>query len=215
LALSPPKEPALAQPSATSPRPAPAAQATDQELLRALAAGDPDAFDTLFQRHGAAVLGFLSRLTAQRVDPEDLLQETFLRVLTHAKDFREDAPFRPWLYTIARNVAFNALKKSKRRSEWEAPVDLADWEFPLEARKSGGDPPPSPLDRAERNEEQARVLAALEELPAPHREILVLVLFEGFSYEEASRITGDPEGTLRSRVFHGLKKLRDRLKETP
>ena len=145
-----------------------------------------------------------------RIDPEDLLQETFLRVLTHAKDFRPDAPIRPWLFTIARNAAFNALRKSNLRGQLEVQADLSDWQPP--ARDASGSDPSA---NAERQEERVRVLAALEDLPPLHREILVLTLFDGFTYEEASRITGDSEGTLRSRAFYALRKLRDRMKEHP
>jgi RNA polymerase sigma-70 factor (ECF subfamily) len=185
-------------------------QATDEELLRAMKHGVGDAFDALFERHGGVVMSFISRLTARKADPEDLVQETFLRILTHAGDFRPGAAFRPWLFTIARNVTFNALKKGKRRDEWEVRADLADWDPPERAQAALQS---APSARMEKTEQQSRVLAALEDLPAAHREILVLTVFEGFTYEEAAQITGDPEGTLRSRAFHALRKLRDRLKE--
>lgn len=170
--------------------------------------GDPAAFDELFARHSSLILSFLSRLVATRCDPEDLLQETFLRVITHAKDFRPGTAIRPWLFTIARNAALNALKKSKLRADLEVQTDLSDWQFP-----SANDGVSDPSNKIEMQEQKARMLVALQDLPPLHREILVLVVFNGFSYEEAAAITGDPESTLRSRVFHALRKLRDRLKE--
>jgi RNA polymerase sigma-70 factor (ECF subfamily) len=182
--------------------------ASDEALLRALAESDTGAFDELFARHSALLLSFLSRLVASRCDPEDLLQETFLRVITHAKDFRPGTAIRPWLFTIARNAALNALKKSKLRADLEVQTDLSDWQFP-----SATDGVADPSNKIEIQEQKARMLAALQDLPPLHREILVLVVFNGFSYEEAAAITGDPESTLRSRVFHALRKLRDRLKE--
>lgn len=189
----------------TTPPP-PFAKSDDEALLRAMASGQSGAFDELFSRHSSAVLSFLSRLTASRCDPEDLLQETFLRVLTHAGDFRPGAAFRPWLFTIARNAAYNALQKRKLRSEVEVQTDAA-------AGQMDNMPGADPSARMQSQEQKARVLAALEELPDVHREIIVLIIFDGFSYEEAAAITGDSEGTLRSRVFHALKKLRERLKE--
>jgi RNA polymerase sigma-70 factor (ECF subfamily) len=182
--------------------------ATDEELLRAMAGGDATAFDELFARHSTPVFAFLSRLVASRCDPEDLLQETFLRVLTHAQDFRPGTALRPWLFTIARNVAINSLKKTKLRSDLEVQTDLSDWK--PSAGQAGAQDPSS---RLELQEQKTRLLAALQTLPPLHREILVLVIFNGFSYEEAAAITGDPESTLRSRVFHALRKLRERLKE--
>ncbi|MFH0938136.1 MAG: RNA polymerase sigma factor [Planctomycetota bacterium] len=182
--------------------------ATDEELLRAMAGGDTVAFDELFVRHSASVLTFLSRLVISRCDPEDLLQETFLRVLTHAKDFRPGAALRPWLFTIARNIAINALKKSKQRSDLEVQTDLADWKFSTQDDLS------DPSSHLELQEQKTRLLAALQALPPPHREILVLIIFDGFSYKETATITGEPENTLRSRVFYALRKLRKLLKES-
>ena len=207
--VSPSVPPVIREPG----KPVPAIE-TDQEMLKAMAEGDASAFDRLFVRHSAPVLSFLSRLTAARCDPEDLLQETFLRVLTHAKDFRPGAAFRPWLFAIARNVAYNALQKRKLRAEVEIQTDFGSGTVPP-AVESGGINAASgdPSLRLQSQEQKARLLAALEELPPPQREIIVLVVFNGFSYEEAAAITGDSEGTLRSRVFHALRKLRDRLKE--
>ncbi|MBI3829866.1 MAG: RNA polymerase sigma factor [Planctomycetes bacterium] len=182
----------------------------DDELLRAIAKGDAAAFDLLFARHSGQIYSYLSRLVASRLDPDDLLQETFLRVLTHAKDYHYGASIRPWLFTIARNIALNALQRSKNRSDLEVQTDLTDWQPPAGSRSPG-----DPSQSAELKEEKARVLLALTELPTMHREILVLIIFNGFSYEEAAAITGDSENTLRSRVFHGLKKLRELMKEQP
>ncbi|MCY3023962.1 MAG: sigma-70 family RNA polymerase sigma factor [Planctomycetota bacterium] len=186
----------------------------DESLLRTMAAGETGAFDELFSRHSGAVFTFLSRLVASRGDPEDLLQETFLRVLTHAADFRPGAAFRPWLFTIARNAAYNSLQKRKLRAEVEVQTDFRSAGIPQalqdRAARSTSSDPSAQLQAEERN---ARLLAALEELPDAQREIIVLIIFSGFSYQEAAAITGDAEGTLRSRVFHALRKLRERLKE--
>jgi RNA polymerase sigma-70 factor, ECF subfamily len=188
--------------------------AGDETLLRAMAMGEAAAFDELFGRHSGHVMSFLSRLTASRTDPEDLLQETFLRVLTHAGDFRAGAAFKPWLFAIARNVAYNSMQKRKLRAEVEVQTDFATANlsptvYDQESRVTASDP----SSRMMSQERKARLLAAMDELPEAQREILVLIIFNGFSYQEAAAITGDAEGTLRSRVFHALRKLRDRLKE--
>jgi RNA polymerase sigma-70 factor (ECF subfamily) len=183
-------------------------QAGDAELLAALARGEHAAFDALFARHGAPVLTFISRLVAGRADPEDLLQETFLRILEHAGEFLAGSDFKPWLYTIARNAAYGALKKARLREAMEVKTDLSDWSIPSRAASAD-----EPAAEVELDEQKARAVKALEKLPVPHREILVLTLFDGFSYEEAARITGEPIGTLRSRVFYALRKLRDLLGE--
>jgi len=179
-----------------------------------MAAGEGAAFDELFARHSGGVLSFLSRLTASRTEPEDLLQEIFLRVLTHAADFRPGAAFKPWLFAIARNAAYNWMQKRKLRAEVEVQTDFSSPAAPaLLGTQSGRALAADPSARLLTQERTARLLAALEELPAPQREIIILTIFNGFTYQEAATITGDAEGTLRSRAFHALRKLRDRLKE--
>jgi RNA polymerase sigma-70 factor (ECF subfamily) len=182
---------------------------SDELLLRAMAEGHSSAFDALFARHSGSVLSFLSRLTTSRGDSEDLLQETFLRILTHAKDFRPGAAFRPWLFTIARNVAYNSLQKRKLRSELEVQTDISESRGAIVLDDKAQDP----SRRMQTQETQKKLMKALEDLPAPQREIIVLVIYNGFTYEEAAAITGDSEGTLRSRVFHALRRLRERLRE--
>lgn len=187
----------------------PLRELSDEALLGRLADGDSAGFDELFSRHSGLLLSFISRLTAGKYDAEDLLQETFLRMITHARDFRPGTAIRPWLFTIARNVTLNALKKTRLRADLEVQTDLSDWQPPAHPDRGGADP----SNRAEMQEQKALMLSALQELPPLHREILILIVFNSFSYEEAAAITGDPESTLRSRVFHALRKLRERLKE--
>jgi RNA polymerase sigma-70 factor (ECF subfamily) len=184
--------------------------ATDGELLHAISEGLSDAFDEFFTRYAHRTYSLLNRLTAGRADPEDLLQETFLRVIQHAGDFREDAPFWPWLFTIARNVAYNTMEYAKRRNALEVKIDPTDLN-PMAREHRSSDP-----STIAENDELKRLLPrALDQLPVYHREILVLIFFEGLSYEEASKITGDPSGTLRSRTFHALKRLREIFKGNP
>src|SRR5436309_3589551 len=113
-----------------APKDASLVNLSDEELLRQMADGDSASFDEIFARHSALLLSFISRLTAGKYDAEDLLQETFLRVITHARDYRPGAAIRPWLFTIARNVTLNALKKTRLRSDLEVQTDLSDWTPP-------------------------------------------------------------------------------------
>jgi len=184
--------------------------ATDEELLRAIAVGASDAFDELFTRYARRTYGLLNRLAAGRADPEDLLQDTFLRVVQHASEFRAGASFRPWLFTIARNIAYNAVAYADRRNGLEVKMDPSDLN-PLEREHYALDPGTV----AEENELKRMLPDALDRLPLYHREILVLIFFEGLTYDEAAEVTGDPAGTLRSRIFHALKKLREMLKVDP
>jgi len=184
--------------------------ATDGELLQAIAEGASPAFDELYARYADRTYSLLNRIAAGRADPEDLLQETFLRVIQHAGDFREGAPFKPWFFTIARNIAFNKMEYAKRRNALEVKTDLTELN-PMESEHRSS----NPSTIAEDDEVKRLLPHALDQLSACHREIVVLIFFEGLSYAEASEITGTSAGTLRTRTFYALKKLRDVLKVDP
>ncbi|MGB8932015.1 MAG: sigma-70 family RNA polymerase sigma factor, partial [Anaeromyxobacteraceae bacterium] len=107
---------------------------SDEELMRRFQAGDARAFETLVRRHRTALWSFLVRHVGDRARAEDLLQETFLRAVRGSAEWRERAKVTTWLFTIARNLTLDELRRGvHRRTE------------PLEG--TGGDAP-APIDRA-------------------------------------------------------------------
>ena len=195
------------------PTPAFGDHSSDSDLLAGIAAGSAVAFDVLFARFSSGILVFVTRLAGRQIDPDDLLQETFLRVLRHAGTYRSGYPVRPWLYAIARHVVFDALKRRARGAQTisSKPDDGEDfW-----ARQPSHEPSDSPASAPNNGETREKVIAALERLPAAHREVVILGYFEQMSYEQISQITLESEGTLRSRMFYALRKLKDIIKEMP
>jgi len=167
---------------------------TDEDLFAAYAAGDVRAFETLFRRYQGPLGRHLARiLDGDHAAAEDLVVETFLRLHRHRHHFRQGTSLRPWIYTIARNLARN-----RRRGErlWAL--------VPLAA-----------LDRSEateahthRDELERRVTAAFATLPSAQREACSLRLLAELTLEEIAQVTGVSVGTVKSRVFYGLRKLR-------
>jgi RNA polymerase sigma-70 factor (ECF subfamily) len=171
-------------------------------------AGDARAFEVLVSRHRTPVFSFLIRLVGERARAEDLLQETFLRVVRAATGWEERARFSTWLYGIARNLAIDESRRAAfRRTE---PLDRsAPGDDPLLARVPSEDPPP---DRAaEAALLRPRLEAALASLPAEQREVFLLREQAGLPFREIAAVTGTPENTVKSRMRYALEGLRAAL----
>ena len=169
-------------------------QPTDEELFAAWRAGDASAFEMLFRRWQAPLGRHLTRLLDDPATAEDLVVETFLRLHRHRDRWRDGTPLRPWVFTIARNLARNRLRAER----------LWGW-LPLTAVPNRTAPPPR------HDEVERRVAAAFAVLPAAQREACSLRLLGELSIEEIARVTNVPVGTVKSRLFHGLRRLRAQL----
>ncbi|WP_428937312.1 RNA polymerase sigma factor [Fontivita pretiosa] len=212
--------PPRSQPKVPKPRPAadsasPAAgmdelqpmalgRASDEQLMRRAQQGDRQAFALLYERYNGSVLSYLYRMLGSIEDVEAIGQEVFLRAFRFAASYRYPQKFSTWLFTITRNLAINAARRKKR-----SPVRNIT-ELHLEGVEMSSDPyqvAARASDDPERQEEIARVLRALDDLPQDQKEVIVLGVFQDLSYAEMEQITGTKAVTLRSRMFHGLRRL--------
>jgi RNA polymerase sigma-70 factor (ECF subfamily) len=208
-ATKPPK-PAVPPPSPESAAPAeefkPAVlgKATDEDLMRRTQQGDKASFEILYERYHASVLSYLYRMLGNVEDVESIGQEVFLRAFRFAPTYRYPQKLSTWLFTITRNLAINQSRRRKR-----SPIRNVT-ELNLEGVDISGDPygvAARATDNLEKQEEIGRVLQALEGLPTDQKEVIVLGVFQDMSYAEMEAITGTKAVTLRSRMFHGLKRL--------
>lgn len=182
----------------------PLGRSSDEELMRRTQNGDKQAFSLLYERYSSAVLSYLYRMLGSVEDVESIGQEVFLRAFRFAATYRYPQKFSTWLFTITRNLAINNARRRKR-----SPVRNLT-ELNLEGMEVTGDPR-SVASHAtpdlEKQEEIARVLAALDDLPSDQKEVIVMGVFQDLTYAEMEEITGTKAVTLRSRMFHGLKRL--------
>ncbi len=184
-------------------------RASDEELMRRTQQGDRQAFAILYERYNQSVLSFLYRMLGNVEDVESVGQEVFLRAFKFAPTYRYPQKFSTWLYTITRNLAINSTRRRKR-----SPVRNVT-ELHLEGVDLSGDPrkvAERATDELEKQEEIARVLQALDTLSEDQKEVIVLGVFQDLSYAQMEQITGAKAVTLRSRMFHGLKKLAKMMK---
>jgi len=170
---------------------------TDDELMARVRAGDTRAFTDLYERHGAAVLTFLTRLTGDRRLGEDLLQETFVRVYRSRGEYQGTGRFKAFLFTIARRLVIDWRRR--QNVLW-----LEDSEA-LEAVEA----PERAEHRAEASDLAERVEAALRRLPASQREIVLLSRYAELSAEEIAQITGSTPGAVRVGLHRALRRLRE------
>ena len=182
----------------------PLGRASDEELMRRAQNGDRQAFSLIYERYSSAVLSYLYRMLGNVEDVESIGQEVFLRAFRFAATYRFPEKLSTWLFTITRNLAINNARRRKR-----SPVRNVT-ELNLEGVEVTGDPyqiAHQATDNVEKQEEIVRILKALEDLPTDQKEVIVLGVFQDLSYAQMEAITGTKAVTLRSRMFHGLRKL--------
>src|SRR2546421_5642182 len=182
----------------------PMGRASDEELMRRAQNGDRQAFSLIYERYSSAVLSYLYRMLGNVEDVESIGQEVFLRAFRFAATYRFPEKLSTWLFTITRNLAINNARRRKR-----SPVRNVT-ELNLEGVEVTGDPyqiAHQATDNVEKQEEIVRILKALEDLPTDQKEVIVLGVFQDLSYAQMEAITGTKAVTLRSRMFHGLRKL--------
>lgn len=139
------------------------------------------------------------------MDAEDLTQDVFLKAYRKADTFNGQSSLSTWLYRIARNTVIDAQRKRKFRNFFTG-VRFESTETPMD--------PPNPTtqyDEVETLEVQELVRKSIAQLPEPFRSVLIWREIEELPYAQICEITGESEGTLKSRLFHAKKKLKDIL----
>ncbi len=186
------------------------AEESDEQLMQKFQAGDAGAFEALMRRHRGPVFNFLVRLLGDRARAEDLLQEAWLKVVNAAPSWERRARITTWLYTIARNLAFDEKRRSTYRATEPLDARLGDNPSLAETLPAEGAEP----DRAAESVMlRPRLEAALQSLPEEQREVFLLREYSGVPFKEIGQITGVPENTVKSRMRYALEGLRRKLEE--
>jgi len=182
-------------------------EARDEELAERTAAGDRAALRALYERYKGRLLTYAFYVLGNRAAAEDVLQETFLRVLRHAGRFDPSRRFSAWVYSIAANLCRDELRRGMRRRDIAAPLP--------EGRTAEGAPgrEPSPRRRAAGREFAERLRIEIAALTPEQREVITLRFLDSMKYGEIAEALGCPLGTVQSRLHAGLKSLRERLRE--
>ncbi len=184
-------------------------QASDDVLIAAVAAGEADAFATLFRRRQADVFRFALHMTGAPAMAEDVTQEVFLVVMRDARRYEPGrSTVAAWLCGIARNCARQRLDRERGQCRLSDEMNPGHAGHALE---------PDPVEDLARAERVARLRRAVLALPCRYREVLVLCDLQELSYADAADVLGCAIGTVRSRLHRarGLLSARMTALESP
>lgn len=170
--------------------------------MLAYAAGDMDAFQTLYARHRGPLYRFIARGISPRATADECFQEVWSRVIAARSRYRPEARFSTWLYQIAQHLLIDQYRRARPQ------VSLDDPHSPLQLPDTDDNRPDARLGGFE---QRRRLQLAIAELPEEQRIVLLLRLEQELSLEEIGAITGVGRETVKSRLRYATDKLRARL----
>lgn len=174
---------------------------SDEWLVQRMAEGDQAAFEAFIHRYHGPLLGYLERHLRNHEKAEDLVQETFLRLLRQLQRASIPAQIRPWLYKVALNLCRDYWKSISYRNDQQT-------DLPFSERQDEG---PSVIEIFERQETRKEILQSLDQLSSIQREIVLLRFYQELKLQEISNIMDIPLSTVKTNLYQALKKLRSQL----
>jgi RNA polymerase sigma-70 factor, ECF subfamily len=177
----------------------------DEEMMQLVQAGDPRAFELLYDRHGGAAFSLAYRMVGNRTSAEDITQEAFLSIWRSRLRYDQArGSVRTWVLGIVHNRAIDALRRSITHDRRRETMDGIEERFEARERTDV---------EAARREEARSVRGALATLPEDQRRTIELAYFGGFSHSQIAELLNEPIGTVKGRMRLGLEKLRRQLAE--
>lgn len=187
-------------------------QPTDAELLEAVTAGDPGAFDMFVARYGRRLMAFGQRMCGHREDAEDVFQETLLTAFRGLGGLRDPGSVRTWLFRVASNACLMKRRKQGRARE----ISLDDFKPP--GWDDGYVPEivdwsKVPQDSAERAEMRRALERGFRNLPAEYRLVMLMRDVEGLSTRETAEALGIREPAVKMRLHRARMAMREHLSQ--
>lgn len=187
--------------------------ANDRSIVDAILAGDRDAFRTLVEREGPAVISACARVLGDRSEAEDVAQEAFVIAYRSLSSWRADGAFGAWLSRIAVRLAIRRAAQRKRVTWLDPLAAEADQPNQHRFRTVGSSDAVDPAHNLIRSERDAQIRAAVASLDEPYREVVALRFFAERSLNEIAEATSRPLGTVKTHLHRGLARLRRSLEE--
>jgi RNA polymerase sigma factor (sigma-70 family) len=169
---------------------------TDEDIMNKVKDGNVQMLAILFERHHVKLYNYFLRLTGNKNNSEDLVQDVFFRILKYRASYRRESTFVVWMYRIGRNAHFDYLKKNKEAMSLD---DLRNEEPSSDSR---------PDQKMGIEQDKAFMNKALSLLPPAKREILVLSRFQEMKYNDISNMLGCSLASVKTRVHRAIKDLR-------
>ncbi|HEU5139780.1 MAG TPA: RNA polymerase sigma factor [Bacillales bacterium] len=176
---------------------------TEKIMIEESVKGDQTVFETSIHQYYPAILGYLERLLKDRQKAEDLVQETFVKLLRQLRDRSTPDHVSAWLYRVAANLCRDYWKSAGYQKEQQV----------LDQLKDQKDEQMQVVELCERRETREEMLSLLNELPEMQREIVILRYYNELKLYEVAEVIGCPIGTVKSRLFYALRLLKSRMEE--
>jgi len=185
----------------------------DASLVAAAKARDTRAFELLVERNERKIFSIAHRITRNREDAEDVVQQSFQKTFIHLTKFQGESLFSTWLTRIAINEALMLLRR--KRGSREVPIAESTTEGETALLLDIPDSGPNPEDSCLQREQERILSAAVSELTPGMRKAIELRELGELSTRETARVMGLSVGAVKARVFHGRRKLRETLRQRP
>lgn len=184
---------------------------SDERLLSAYREGDAEAFETLLARYRRPLFNVILRSVRDRGRAEEIYQDVWMKVIERSGDFRGDAKFSTWLYTIARNQCIDHQRKMRFRGH--ASLEAAQGETGTSLGDRMPNPGPSTETLAAGRLMRERITEAVRQLPEEQREVFLLRHLQGMAFAEIAEVVGIPANTVKSRMRYALERLQRALRD--
>jgi RNA polymerase sigma-70 factor (ECF subfamily) len=188
----------------------------DELLVVRFQSGDRAAFAMLVRRHQSGLFNFALRNLRERTAAEDVVQEAFVRVAQSAAEFKADARFSTWVYTIVRNLCIDQIRKNalRRHPSLDESRKSDDGDGPTLGEQTADPRGRADVERtAEGTRLKERILEAIDSLPDDQREVYLMREMSNLRFKDIADITGVPENTVKSRMRYALERLQEALAE--
>ncbi len=193
---------------------APRTEISDEALMIRYQRGERSAFAQLVRRHQTPLYNFALRQLGAPQQAEDVVQEAFVRVVQNASEFKHEARFTTWVYTITRNLCIDQMRKRalRRHPSLDEARPGSDGDGPTLGEQTA-DSRASVEREATGTELKERIAKAVETLPEEQREVFLMREVSNLPFKEIAEIVGVPENTVKSRMRYALERLQQALCE--
>jgi RNA polymerase sigma-70 factor (ECF subfamily) len=188
--------------------------ATDEALMIRFQAGERTVFAVLVKRYQGPLYNFALRHLRNTSSAEEVVQDAFVRLVQNAADFKHEARFSTWMFTIVRNLCIDQIRKQalRRHPSLEEPKRAEEGEGPTLGEQTA-DSRANVERTAVSTEIRERLMQAVDELPDEQREVFLMREVSNLPFKEIAEIVGIPENTVKSRMRYALERLQAALSE--
>ena len=175
--------------------------------------GNPASFESLMHKYYKRLFNFIYRFVGSREAAEDLTQEVFLKVYKAVGGYQPQSKFQTWIYTIARNLSLNELRRAGRKNvSLDEPVSLKDGEGQRQVSDESAE---NPAESIAQEDTRRMVQEAIASLPETQRTAVILRRYDNMSYEEIAKTMGTSVEAVKSLLNRAKENLKDRLTRPP